>query len=123
MTKILTVFAFAVFSLFSCTVESDRAALKNLFEKDQIINQVNKLFVSTDNRDWAAVKDCFADSVLFDMTSMAGGDPTTLSSQNIVDAWDQGLKSLKAIHHQLGNYQVSINQNRANARDSPAPAG
>ena len=49
------------------------------------------------------------------MTSMAGGEPVTLTSQQIVDAWDQGLKALKSIHHQAGNYMVNINQGQAEA--------
>jgi hypothetical protein len=47
------------------------------------------------------------------MTSMVGGDPETLTPQEIVTSWDKGLKPLKAIHHQTGNYIVSINQNEA----------
>lgn len=88
-------------------------ANKRLVEKDAVKSTVEKLFISTDNRDWPAVKDVFADSVLFDMTSLAGGKPTTLSSQDIVDAWDKGLKALKAIHHQTGNYRISIHDNEA----------
>jgi hypothetical protein len=42
------------------------------------------------------------------MTSLAGGNPSTVSSQDIVDAWNSGLKKLKAIHHQSGNFLVEI---------------
>jgi hypothetical protein len=86
-----------------------------LVEKDKIIGVINRLFISTDNRDWSEVKNCFSSEVLFDMTSMAGGEPVTLTSQQIVDAWDQGLKALKSIHHQAGNYIVKINQGEAEA--------
>ena len=74
---------------------------------------MDSLFISTDNRDWRAVKDIFADKVHFDMTSLAGGDPVTLTSQEIVDAWDKGLKALKAVHHQIGNYRIMIENNEA----------
>jgi hypothetical protein len=99
-----------------CSVSQNSETVKQLnqlIEKDNIIEVVNKLFINTDNRDWAQVKACFADKVLFDMTSMAGGEPTTLTPQEIVDGWDQGLKALKAIHHQIGNYLVSVNGNNA----------
>jgi hypothetical protein len=59
------------------------------------------------------VKKCFTDTVLLDMTSIVGGDPSTVTSQNIVDGWDNGLKALKAIHHQVGNYVVTISGNEA----------
>ncbi|TAL33180.1 MAG: nuclear transport factor 2 family protein [Spirochaetes bacterium] len=80
----------------------------DLAEKERIIDTVNTLFVSTDNRDWGAVKACFADEVLFDMTSMAGGSPAKLKPGDIADMWDKGLKPLKAVHHQAGNYRVTL---------------
>lgn len=86
-----------------------------LSDQADVIKTINTLFVETDNRNWVAVKATFADTVLFDMTSMAGGQPTRLSSQNIVDAWDQGLKPLRAIHHQAGNFIVSIDGSQAEA--------
>ena len=49
------------------------------------------------------------------MTSIAGDEPSTLTSQQIVDAWDQGLRGLGAIHHQVGNYEVTITGNEADA--------
>ena len=84
-----------------------------LVEKDKIIELINRLFISMDNRDWSEVKNCFSSEVLFDMTSMAGGEPVTLTSQQIVDSWEQGLKALKSIHHQVGNYMVNIDQGQA----------
>jgi len=39
---------------------------------------------------------------------MVGGQLAQLSSQQIVDAWDQGLKPLQAFHHQAGNYMVTV---------------
>ena len=84
-----------------------------LLEKDVVIGVVNRLFINTDNRDWEKVKACFADDVLFDMTSMTGGEPVTMTAQQIVDGWDKGLKALQAIHHQAGNYVVNLGNNEA----------
>lgn len=86
---------------------------KILFEKDLVIEAVNRLFIKTDNKEWPEVKACFADEVLFDMTSLAGGEPATITSQAIVEAWDKGLKELKAIHHQAGNFVVKIKNEEA----------
>jgi hypothetical protein len=69
---------------------------QTLLEKDAVIDVVNQLFISIDNRDWAKVKACFANEVLFDMTSMTGGEPVTMTAQQIVEGWDGGLKALKA---------------------------
>lgn len=41
-----------------------------LLEKVAVIDVVNQLFISTDNRDWAKVKACFTNDVLLDMTSI-----------------------------------------------------
>jgi hypothetical protein len=47
--------------------------LQQLLEKDRIIDTINQLFIGTDTRDWPTVRACFADTVHFDMTSLAGG--------------------------------------------------
>jgi hypothetical protein len=44
---------------------------------------------------------------------MTGGQPVQLSPQQIVDNWDLGLKPLQAIHHQAGNYLVSLKDRHA----------
>jgi hypothetical protein len=87
--------------------------IATLIEKDRIVDVVNRLFIGTDKRDWTAVIECFSDTVLFDMTSMAGGEPAAMTPRQIVDGWDQGLKDLAAIHHQVGNYQVTVRGNEA----------
>ncbi len=84
-----------------------------LLEKDRVLDVVNTLFISTDARDWPAVIRCFADKILFDMTSMAGGEPLITTPLQIVDGWAQGLKDLVAIHHQVGNYLVTIREDDA----------
>jgi hypothetical protein len=90
-------------------------SIEKLLKKDRVIGVINDLFVATDNRDWAKVRACFTDKVLFDMTSLAGGSPATMTPRQITDAWDQGLKPLKAIHHQAGNFSVDIRGKEADA--------
>ena len=87
--------------------------LHKLTDLNDVTAVANKLFICTDNRDWDCVKDMFAPRVLFDMTSLAGGQPATLSPDQISGAWEQGLQDLAAIHHQAGNYQVSLKGNEA----------
>ena len=86
---------------------------KMLMEEKAVIRTVNRLFVSTDNRDWEGVKACFADEVVLDMTSVMGGEPNKLTPQQIADGWAQGLKGLKAIHHQTANYDVLLSTDKA----------
>jgi len=95
--------------------ETMQSRFQAVLEKDAVIGVINQLFINTDNRNWVKVKECFAPEVHFDMTSLAGGEPSTLTPQQIVETWDAGLKALKAIHHQAGNYVVTINGNEADA--------
>ena len=88
-------------------------ALSELKAQNEIIAAANRLFICTDNRDWSCVRDVFAPEVLFDMTSLTGGSPGKKTPQQIADMWDQGLKPLKAIHHQAGNYQARVNGSEA----------
>lgn len=93
----------------------DNNDLEYLLERTRIIEQINRLFIGTDNRDWVSVKRCFAPSVLFDMSSLGAGDPQQLSPDEIVGMWDTGLKPLQAIHHQAGNFLVTIHGSEAQA--------
>ena len=89
--------------------------LEAIVDQTKIIKTINRLFIGTDNRDWMLVKSCFTPRVLFDMSSLDAGEPKHLSPDDIVAAWDTGLKPLKAIHHQVGNYLVEVNGTKAEA--------
>jgi len=84
--------------------------------KDEIADVVTRLFVSTDERNWAAVRDCFDETVLFDMTSVAGGQPATLTPEQITQGWDAGLKPIEQIHHQTGNVAIQVGDSGGQAR-------
>jgi hypothetical protein len=84
-------------------------------DREMIIETITQLFIATDQRNWERVTALFAPKVLFDMTSLAGGTPVTLTPRQIADAWDKGLKPLKAVHHQAGNHLVSVNGGQADA--------
>jgi SnoaL-like domain len=89
--------------------------VRELVEKDRIIDTVNQLFVSTDQRDWGGVRSVLAADVLMDMTSLAGGKPTRMSAEQIAAGWEQGLRPIEAVHHQAGNYRVQLDGERATA--------
>jgi hypothetical protein len=77
-------------------------------DREKVIDVVTRLFISTDNRDWASVSSCLDEQVLFDMTSLSGGNPERITRESIISGWDEGLKGLAAIHHQIGNILVHI---------------
>jgi len=89
--------------------------LTELLEKEAIIETITRLFVSTDGRDWEAVHDCLADRVMFDMSSLGGAEAAVTDATTIVEGWEKGLRALKAIHHQAGNFLVELDGDCATA--------
>jgi hypothetical protein len=86
-----------------------------LVEEHRIIDCIVRLFVATDNRDWPGVRACLADTVRFDMTSLAGGEPADVPAEQIVAGWTTGLAPIEAIHHQAGNFRVTVRGDEADA--------
>lgn len=79
-----------------------------LIKRQQVVDVVNQLFIQTDNRNWLMVEKCFTDQVEMDMGSLTGRDPETLTPQEITARWDENLRDIKALHHQLGNFVVDV---------------
>jgi hypothetical protein len=84
-----------------------------LLEKERILDTVNDLFVGTDERDWERVASALASRVLFDARSMTGAAPETLEAAAIIARWTEGLRPLKAVHHQTGNFRVRVSGEEA----------
>ena len=93
--------------------EAFHGSMAQVKDQNDVIAAATRLFVCTDNRDWACVQNVFAPEVLFDMTSLGAPKAELLSPKQITDAWDQGLKALAAIHHQAGNFQATVKGSEA----------
>jgi SnoaL-like domain len=76
-------------------------------DRDAIIETVTKVAWYADRRDWDAITRLFAEKVLLDYTSLTGGEPATVSPQQIADNWEQNLGALDATQHLLGSYLVN----------------
>jgi hypothetical protein len=86
-----------------------------LAERAAVIDALTTLFVETDNRNWPAVLNCLAPRVQFDMTSVNGGQPAEVAADDIVAAWNGGLRPLQAVHHQVGNFRIRLHGAQATA--------
>ncbi|HEY7682131.1 MAG TPA: nuclear transport factor 2 family protein [Gemmatimonadales bacterium] len=86
-----------------------------LVAKDAIIDTINSLFIGTDARDWPVVQEALAPRLHVDMTSLAGGTPSDLTSGELIAAWEAGLRPIQAVHHQAGNYRVTVMGDEAQA--------
>ena len=93
--------------LASLSVQSQN--LKNMeLEKSAIQSVVTKVFVATDSKDWENVEAAFNEQVLLDYTSMAGGEPASLTPNQITDSWKSILPGFDHTHHALSNFNVDV---------------
>lgn len=69
---------------------------------------VVRMFVATDERDWATMEGCFTDPFTLDMTSMTGGDPATVTPRDVARAWADAFAPLDHVHHQVGNFRTEV---------------
>jgi hypothetical protein len=53
--------------------------------------------------------------VRVDVKSLTGAEPTTLGSEEIISGWEQGLRPIRAVHHQTGNFRVRVSGDEADA--------
>lgn len=90
-------------------------AVSTLVDEHRVIDCIIRLFICTDTRDWAGVRACLADTVHFDMTSLAGGVPSDLPADAIIAGWTQGLAPIEWVHHQAGNFRVTLRGDEADA--------
>lgn len=115
MKKLYLLLFILVFLGAGCCVqnEKERKTTESTPRKD-ITETVNKLFVYTDHLKWEKLQnEVFASEVLLDVTSLGAEKADTMLSQAICEMWNEGLKDLDAVHHQAGNYIITIENNEA----------
>ena len=81
----------------------------------EIVDAITALFVATDEKDWGAVRACFTDQVLFDLSTLAGLPEARVPADTIVERWKEGLAPMQAVHHQVGNFRVNVSGDEAEA--------
>ena len=86
----------------------DVATFLAMSDRETAIEMVDRLFCATDRKDWTAVKALFCAKVHFDMSSLSGVAPATLTPEQIVDGWREGLQDVAALQHQSGNHLVTM---------------
>jgi hypothetical protein len=89
-------------------------ALQLLMDRANIVDVINRLFISTDRRDWAAVAACLTAEVAVDMASV-GGPARPMSGAELAALWEAGLAPITAVHHQAGNHLVEVHGSTAKA--------
>ncbi len=82
-------------------------------DHNAVITVVNRIGTAADMNDWQAVKASFAEKVLLDYTSMTGGEPATLTPDQIVDAWGNFLPGFELTKHTVTNHEITIKEGAA----------
>jgi len=88
---------------------------QNMENKISIKETVAKLFVSSDQRNWAEVEAQFATKVTLDYSSMTGNPAAEVSPTDITTGWKTVLPGFTHTHHQIGNFITEINGNKAHS--------
>ena len=94
---------------------SSASALAELLERERVVARVTELFLATDRKDWAAVEACFAPTVTFDMSSVGAGPAASVAPRDIAMGWRTGLAAVEHVHHQAGNFVVTVAGEEAEA--------
>ncbi|CAM5498356.1 Nuclear transport factor 2 family protein OS=Streptomyces tendae OX=1932 GN=GUR47_32220 PE=4 SV=1 [Streptomyces tendae] len=82
-------------------------------DKYAVAETCTRMAVHADRREWRLLRSLFADKVLLDYTSLAGGEPARLGPQEIVDAWTTALGGYDATQHLVANHLVTVDGDRA----------
>lgn len=96
-------------------VQRPAAIGTDIVAEKQITDCIVRLFIATDSRDWTGVRACLTETVFFDMTSVTGGEPASVSADQIIAGWTQGLAPIESVHHQAGNFRISVRGEEADA--------
>lgn len=78
-----------------------------------VIETCTRMAWHADQREWDALRDVFADEVLLDYTSLQGGEPATISREQLIESWAGLLGKLQATQHLVTNHLVTVSGDTA----------
>jgi hypothetical protein len=70
---------------------------------------LTRMLHAIDRLDWATVRDSHAGQVRVDYTSLWGGEPATVSIDELIGQWQETLKGFGATQHLTGPLSVTGN--------------
>ncbi len=81
---------------------------QRLADEMEIRRVVDEIDNAVDAKDWAACRAYFTDDINVDFTSLAGGKPAHIKSDELVGGWRRNLYAEKKSHHMRSNHRVTI---------------
>jgi hypothetical protein len=79
-----------------------------LEDRIAIIDVCTRMAWHADRRDWKLLAEVFTDEVVLDYTSLNGGEPATLTREQLVAGWSGLLGSFDATQHLITNHLVTV---------------
>lgn len=84
-------------------------------DKIEISDCVTLMLQAIDALDWNGVRVCFADRVLVDYTSLFGGQPADMLTDDLLKSWRGLLPGFEATQHMTGPVVASVSGSNATA--------
>jgi hypothetical protein len=84
-----------------------------MLDREAVSLIVNQVFLSIDSQDYQSMAPCFDREVVFDITSLVGGDAVRVNVTQISNVFDRALKGLDHCHHQISNMTIFVQNDRA----------
>lgn len=98
---------------FLAVGRSEAGELKSLLEERELVRITNEIDVAVDRKEWDRARSFFADEVRVDFTSLVGGEPAQMKSDDLIGAWKTNLVPEKKTFHLRGNHIVSVKGDEA----------
>ena len=99
--------------IFGC--KSNEKQLEDMNETIIIQETISSLFINSDNNNWDDVEHIFAPMVNLDYSSMTENPAANVTPTDITTGWKTVLPGFTNTHHQVGNFIVTIEENKASA--------
>ena len=88
-------------------------SIEHLSDRTEITLVVDEIDNAVDAKDWERCRAYFTDEIYADFTSLAGGSPGNIPSDDLVGAWATNLFADKLSHHMRTNHRVTIDGDKA----------
>ena len=86
----------------------DTVTAETLVINAELIRIADALDAAVDAKHWDLARSLFTDEIATDFTSLVGGEPATIPSDALINAWASNLTAEKTSFHLRGNHLVTF---------------